>query len=481
MIGDKMTEVFEFLFRNDEDSVIIFQTGKGIVKMNESARKFFSGQTKENFGMNMDKSSHDTWQHFLREAENSSLARCHIRLSDKSNEIYEVEGCYNQSISKYIIRFRQVDNYSFSSVGIIENLMKYKSVFECAPYGIIFSDVDGIILEVNQRMESLIGISPEELVGESCYRLFELFSDSSDCAQRFQERLELESSSEATVIQKDLNGEEKYLHIESKYSEIIDMFVTVIRDETEKLKLEKQMEHTLTLSNLGQLAASIAHEIRNPLTSLKGFTQLLSDQVTIEGNRYLEIINSELNRMEDILNEFLVLSKPAERSVHYISISSIITEVVEFMHPQALYQHIEIEFSSKNIYSDCILGDANELKKVFMNILKNAMEVMPNGGKITIIQTLDKNKHIRVSVQDQGVGMTPEQLNKIFLPFYTSKQHGTGLGLAHASKTIENHGGHIEVVSEVNDGTTFHLFFPLHTGSMKESNINDQTYAKSNW
>ena len=114
-----------------------------------------------------------------------------------------------------------------------------------------------------------------------------------------------------------------------------------------------------------------------------------------------------------------------------------------------------------------------------MNIFKNAIEVMPNGGKVTITQTLIDDKQVRVSVSDQGGGMTSDQMHKIFLPFYTSKEFGTGLGLAHAVQTIEDHGGSIEVESELSQGTTFHLFLPIyHLDAMKEKTIHDQSHTK---
>jgi two-component system, sporulation sensor kinase E len=150
------------------------------------------------------------------------------------------------------------------------------------------------------------------------------------------------------------------------------------------------------------------------------------------------------------------------------------------MYPQGILQNIELDFISWDQESDGIFGDAYELKKVFMNILKNAIEVMPQGGKVKITQTTTDDNQIRVSIEDQGVGMTSDEMHKIFSPFYTSKDNGTGLGLAHAIQTIEDHGGSIEVESELHQGTTFHILLPLyHLNDMKDKTI--PNYTKPDW
>jgi two-component system, sporulation sensor kinase E len=478
LFGDKITEIFDFLFLDDEDSVIILEDGKGIVKMNLAAREFFSRRSVHDIVASMDKSSSKTWRLFLKEAALTNLASCHLSLEEQCGKtsVIDVEGCYNLSTSQYIIRFKEVfDHCSINGMGA-ESILKYESYFKYAPHGLILATADGMIIEANHQIETFFGVSPEELIGKRSTSVFESFNESS----HFIKALKSKGSSEMMTETVNEKGESKYFQVESSFNEVVDMYMVVIRDDTEKMQMKKQMEHSLSLSTLGQLAASIAHEIRNPLTSLKGFTQLLSQQVTEEGDHYLGIINSEINRMESILNEFLALSKPSVKSYQDITVSSIITELIEFMYPQAILQNIEIEFVPSDRLSDCILGDAYEIKKVMMNILKNAIEVMPNGGKIKIIQALEENDRVRISVRDQGCGMTHDQTKKIFLPFYTSKKQGTGLGLPHAIRVVEEHGGCMEVESEINSGTTFHLYFPLYqVDSMKENSTDAQSHAKS--
>lgn len=477
LLGDKMTDIFNFLFWDDENAVILLEN-KEIKKMNPMAKDIFLVSDIDEFTRKMDKPSIKMWGNFLKNTTICRLATCQITIisSNQPTIVYDIEGCYNHSTDQYMIRFKQVHKVNHVST---EGL-KYDAIFKYAPYGIILTSTDGTILEANQMVEAFFEMSATDLIGEDAKLIYQMLPNSQyDFSQYFKELL---SKGFAKIITSkvEANGEVKFYQIHSIFNEKVDMYVTIIRDETEKVQLKKQVEHSGSLSTLGQLAASIAHEIRNPLTSLKGFTQLLTHQVTKEGSQYLEIINSELNRMESILNEFLVLSKPALPSFQCVSLSTLISQVVDFMYPQGILQNIELDFISWDQESDGIFGDAFELKKVFMNILKNAIEVMPQGGKVKITQTTTDDNQICVSIEDQGLGMTSEEMHKIFSPFYTSKDYGTGLGLAHAIQTIENHGGSIEVESELHQGTTFHILLPLfHINEMKDKTI--PNYTKPDW
>ena len=477
LIGDKVTEIFDFLFWDDEDSVFILDN-KEIIKMNPMAREFCLHRDIDELTNKMDKPSKEIWEKFLQDMNVCSLATCQVTISDsnESKMVFNIEGCYNHSTTQHIIRLKQVQAPLELSSNEQPN---YETIFKYAPHGLILTSTSGTILEANQMIETIFGIPANELIGENAKLIYQLLPDSQYDFNQFFKELLSRGSAKVIIPKVDADGAMRFYQFNSSLNKSVDMYVTIIRDETEKIQLKKQVEHSGSLSTLGQLAASIAHEIRNPLTSLKGFTQLLTHQVSKEGSKYLEIINSELNRMESILNEFLVLSKPAERSFQSISLSSLLSQVVDFMYPQGILQNIELDFVSWDRESDGIFGDAYELKKVFMNILKNATEVMPHGGKVLITQSQIDDKQVRVSIVDQGVGMTSDQMHKIFLPFYTSKEQGTGLGLSHAFQTIEEHGGSIEVESKPSQGTTFHILLPIyHLDAMDEKTTHNPNHIK---
>ncbi|WP_412176979.1 ATP-binding protein [Lysinibacillus macroides] len=210
------------------------------------------------------------------------------------------------------------------------------------------------------------------------------------------------------------------------------------------------------------MAASIAHEIRNPLTSLKGFTELLKLNADDESRMYLSVIDSELQRMEQILSELLVLSKPTTMKMELLELDQLVKQVIEFMLPDALMKDIAIQYisPSQQIY---IGGNENRLKQVFVNLIKNAMESMHSGGTITIEMLTNDCAIAELLIKDEGAGMDSTTLKNLFQPFYTTKTKGTGLGLAFVKKVIEEHDGAIGVNSELQKGTSFHLQFPIYT------------------
>jgi len=254
-----------------------------------------------------------------------------------------------------------------------------------------------------------------------------------------------------------------YYEISSVFDEYNNIIITVINDETEKKQLQHKVEHQQALNVVGQMAASIAHEIRNPLTSLKGFTELLKLNADEESRMYLSVIDSELQRMEQILSELLVLSKPTSMKVELLDLDNIVKQVIEFMLPDALMKNIMIQYISSANQAAYIGGNENRLKQVFMNLIKNAMESMNNGGTITIEMNVIDCTMVELMIKDEGNGMDSSTLQNLFQPFYTTKSTGTGLGLAFVKKVIEEHEGLIGVNSELQKGTCFHLQFPIYT------------------
>ncbi len=216
-----------------------------------------------------------------------------------------------------------------------------------------------------------------------------------------------------------------------------------------------------------KLAAGVAHEIRNPLTALRGFLQLLEqcgrdakgiDQTDRE-SRYLSIMKSELARIELIVNELLVFSKPQAIRFTKASIAELLQDVVTLLTPQALVKNVKIEFVIKPI-SDKIECDVNQLKQLFVNLIKNAIEAMPSGGVVTIGGTYDKDQ-VTVFVEDEGEGVPPEVISRMTDPFFSTKESGTGLGLMVCHRIVEAHFGHMNIESQVGVGTRVQVSLPV--------------------
>ncbi|WP_144555654.1 ATP-binding protein [Bacillus sp. X1(2014)] len=233
----------------------------------------------------------------------------------------------------------------------------------------------------------------------------------------------------------------------------------------EKLvKINKQFEEMVYLDKLtmvGQLAASIAHEIRNPLATIRGFIQFLSTDTTDKKFReFSSLIMEELDRTNNIITNYLKVAKPEPFQISRISINDVIRDCVQLMGPLAAYSNVIIDFVNKEPFY--VSGDEAHLKQAIMNVIKNGIESISNRGTIKIELHADYFKNtVEIKIKDNGKGMTPDQLKQIGLPFYTTKTKGTGLGSMVTNKIIRELNGAIEYESEVNKGTVVRIVLPL--------------------
>lgn len=237
--------------------------------------------------------------------------------------------------------------------------------------------------------------------------------------------------------------------------------ISIGKDITEKMEeTERLLQKSEKLALLGQMAAGIAHEIRNPLTSIKGFIQLLKTSTLKE--EYYEIVLSELDRINEIVGEFLVLAKPSAAVYMTQDIKILLKDVITLINNQSLLNNIQIKVEFDNDLP-LISCEENQLKQVFLNLLKNAMEAMPKGGNIHVAVKEKEAGKISIQIIDQGVGIPQERISTLGEPFYTTKEKGTGLGLMTCYKIIEGHNGELNIYSKINEGTTIEIILPTIT------------------
>lgn len=241
------------------------------------------------------------------------------------------------------------------------------------------------------------------------------------------------------------------------------------KDVTERKEQTSQLlQKSEKLALLGQMAAGIAHEIRNPLTSIKGFIQLFkSDHLQDE---YYDIVLSELDRINEIVGEFLVLAKPSAAVLVEKDVKVLIKEVVTFFNSQSILKNVQIfvEYESDLPMISC---EENQLKQVFLNLLKNAIEAMPVGGTIEVKVMAKGEGHIAIQIVDQGVGIPGDRISTLGEPFYTTKEKGTGLGLMTCFKIIEGHNGKLTFQSKEKVGTTVEILLPTITQQLLSTEI----------
>ncbi|WP_245645005.1 ATP-binding protein [Peribacillus loiseleuriae] len=239
-------------------------------------------------------------------------------------------------------------------------------------------------------------------------------------------------------------------------------FVSIRNDITERKQTEELLHRQDKLTAVGQLAAGVAHEIRNPLTSMRGYAEFLQlDETKPERLEYFDIILDEIERVNTIVEEFMVLAKPQTVHLELKNIVLIVQDVLTLVEFEAKNKNVYVHFESQNqeIYVNC---DENRLKQVLLNFAKNGIEAMPSGGDLYVNASQQGGK-VMIHIRDTGVGIPSEKLNKLGEPFFTTKEQGNGLGLMVSYKIIEGHKGKIEVVSEVNEGSTFIIKLPTVT------------------
>lgn len=235
--------------------------------------------------------------------------------------------------------------------------------------------------------------------------------------------------------------------------------VITFRDVTEKIKTEELLLEWEKLSLVGKMAAGVAHEIRNPLTSLKGFLQLISANASVN-KEYLSIMDSEFDRIESIIKDLLVFSKPQKEQYLECNLVELVDQVIFLMEPQATLKNVVIMayFEFEKIILNCI---PHQIKQVVMNLIKNGLEAIENGGSVTIHVSVQDDYAI-LKIQDNGQGMSKTDLQRLGTPFHSTKESGTGLGIMMTEIIIKNnHDGKISVESMENKGTTFTIHLPI--------------------
>lgn len=224
------------------------------------------------------------------------------------------------------------------------------------------------------------------------------------------------------------------------------------------LKREEDMQRSEKLRVVGELAAGMAHEIRNPLTAIKGFVQIAkSNSYQIEP--WYGVIMAEINRINQLTSEFLQFSKPAPKNFRLCTLQECVDRVHQLTLSQAVYLGHELVIQPA-LHSLEVCVDKDKIVQVILNLVKNGLDAMEANGILTI-RLGEKNGKGMVEIADTGRGMTKEETEKIFHPFYTTKEEGTGLGLPISYKIIQDHDGDLEVESELGVGTTFRLYLPL--------------------
>ncbi|WP_066049264.1 PAS domain S-box protein [Robertmurraya korlensis] len=337
--------------------------------------------------------------------------------------------------------------------GLRQSEQKYRLLAENSSDIICLHDSFGHFLYISPSIKAELGYDPEELIG--CYSPHLIHPEDQDVVT-FKEQT-------ITFRAKRKNG--SYIWMETTIKRVINdetcacsQFITVSRNIQKRKETDELLTKSEKLAIVGQMAAAVAHEIRNPLTPIKGFIQLLNSGMEVS-SQYSSIVLNEINRIESILSEFLTLAKPTERKMEAICVDELLEQVIQIFSPQAFLANKEIIFQKSGRSNRKIKGDSNSLKQVFYNVFQNALDAIEEKGRIMV--TLEEGGEVLcVRVIDNGCGIPEERIKLIGEPFYSTKEKGTGLGLMTSYNIIENHDGTISFESKEGKGTTVTISFP---------------------
>ena len=337
----------------------------------------------------------------------------------------------------------------------------HRHIVNSIPSGLITIDPSQEITFLNRASEDILGWSSSNALG---LPIGDVFRDA---------RIVLENPHKLRVVTREQSSvivKRRRRDIGWSLSPVFDgnghwIGHTLMLQDITKLKdLERLMYRAEKLAAVGELAAAVAHEVRNPLAAISGSIQLLRNKLDLRGTelRLMNIVLRETEGLNQWINEFLEYSRPPPIHSQPFDLTLLLNDAVAAFSQDEAQSEIAVKMSSEE--SVWALGDTNRMKQVLWNLLNNAAQSMPEGGNIHVdVKALSNGSHplVELTIQDEGVGIPTEDLDRVFHPFFTTKERGTGLGLAVVHQIMENHGGQITVKSEPSEGTTFRLVLPM--------------------
>jgi len=441
-------------------------------------------------------------QRLRREAQVIAIGNYHARVDVRTyDEIEELAKQFNVMAASLEQRDEEIASYQKHLEETVQERTgelrkekdKLQAILDNVPSGFILLDPERTILSASAALMSITGKPASELVGNKCH---DVIGNDALCAGCPTEEV-LQSGKMATTITRGFSpeGEDRYLEhisVPLRRNGSVDNVLEIITDVTRRKRLQDQLVRSERLAATGEIAAVIAHEMRNSLTSTRMILQLLkeTDSVSESDQESLDVALDSLGRMEGVVSNLLQLARPAQLEMKLDSIARVVHAAVEFARPQIARKDIDLVTHLPDDLPDLEI-DGDRMKEALVNLILNASQSIESRGSIVVsaeVQTLPRKLRdlgeVRVSsgeevtvavqevvlrkgsdvvvvrVQDSGCGMPSSHLRRIFDPFFTTKVDGTGLGLSFVKRVVNEHGGVVTVESEPGRGSTFSMIIP---------------------
>jgi PAS domain S-box-containing protein len=361
--------------------------------------------------------------------------------------------------------FTEVQNAKIYNETLLQNLTT----------GVVAADSNGLITVFNREVEQITGLTASELLGRKISNLPEglrfVIGETLGTGDRQEDREVILRAGDKSTI---MRASSSLFH--GQDGEALGALM-VLTDMTTLKRLEMQIRRSDRLASLGTLSAGMAHEIKNPLVSIKTFAQLLPERYQDSDFRetFFSLIGHEVDRIDSLVNQLLRFARPAKPLLKPMHVHEVLEKALLLVGHRLYQKDIKLTRSwQANV--DTIRADADQIEQVFLNFFINALDAMKPGGSLKVSTEIgttetwptalmpdpgDVREILRVSVEDNGTGIKPEDVPHVFDPFFTTKDYGTGLGLSVVHGIVQEHGGQIEVESELGRGTSFHILLPL--------------------
>lgn len=433
----------------------IYEVFSGVMVKNEIDRfALISGDSNQTISFDRTLNASGRWFECNCYSSRTGISLYFRDISERK----KAEEALRQSKDRYRALARK-----YRDVDLQQSEERFYKIFHNSPdMIIILSIADHKFLEVNQRFLDTIGYSRDEVVGSTPHEI-NMWVDGETGARSLHDRLHTQGT--VKNWQYDISirsGEILHTYLSTELITLNNeaCLLVIMKDITDKIRYEREIARLDRLNLVGEMAASIGHEIRNPMTAVRGFLQLLGGkEESAENQFYYQLMIDELDRANGIISDFLSMAR--DKTVELIPkyLNSIIKALSPIIEAEAIMNEKKLKLELGSPVK--LLLDEKEIRQMILNLARNGLEVMDPGGTLTIGTFTDAHEAV-LFIRDEGQGFAPEIIDKIGTPFITTKDNGTGLGLAVSYSIVNRHNGNINIDTGSN-GTTIYVRFPIPT------------------